>query len=325
MATITDVAKEAGVSKATVSRILNKQGSFSEDTIANVMSAVQKLDYHPNEVARALGKSRSNTIALIFPTKDIPSFVEMQSALEEAFYRRGYKIMLFSSLFDREKEEVTIKMLRNNMIDGIVLGSYTSDISHFTNSNLPIVSAGRQVHESIPYVKADDTGAGILAGRHLLSRNCKKLLYLTTHIAGIDADERFAGFKAAIRNTDVECWPYEISISEQIRQDFSSVINKMIIDHPNADGLFCETDMLAMSCIQNYSSLGYKIPQDIKIIGYGDMFYSHLMNPALTTIRTDQSFFGESTADLLISMIEHKELSRSQIEVPVSLIERHTT
>lgn len=325
MSTINDVAKEAGVSKATVSRILNKQGTFSDETIANVMSAVHKLDYHPNEVARALGKSRSNTIALILPTKDIPSFVEIQSSLEDAFYHKGYKVMLFSSLYDREKEEVTVKMLQNNMIDGIVLGSYTNDISHFTNCTLPVISVGRQAHDSIPYVKADDKGVGILAAKHLLGKNCKKLLYLTTHIMGISADERYAGFKSILTNSDVECWAYEISLEDQLRQDFSYIIHKMIIDHPDADGLFCETDMLAMSCIQNYSKLGYKIPENIKIIGYGDFFYSHLMNPALTTIRMDQAKFAEATANLLIDTIERREVASTQIEIPVTLIERQTT
>ena len=215
--------------------------------------------------------------------------------------------------------------LKNNMIDGIVLGSYTKDISHFTNSSLPIVSAGRKVHDSIPYVKADDKGAGFLAGKHLLSKNCKKLLYLTNHIDGIHADERFFGFQSALANTDTELRYYEVSLEEQIKHDFSSVINRMIIEHPDAEGLFVETDLLAMSCIQNYTSLGYKIPNDIKIIGYGDMFFSHLMNPALTTIKEDRIKCAEVIANLLIDMIENKELSKTEIEIPVSLIERQTT
>lgn len=325
MATITEVATEAGVSKATVSRILNHQGSFSEETIANVMRAVKKLDYHPNEVARTLGKNKSKTIALILPTKDIPPFVEIQSALENAFYGRGYKVMLFSSLFDKGKEEDTAQMLKNNMIDGIVLGSYTKDIAHFANSTLPIISAGREVHSSISYVKADDLGAGILAGKHLLSKNCKKILYLTSHPDGIEADERYAGFKSALDNKDVELWHYEVSVEEQIKHDFSSIIHRMIIDHPDAEGLFVETDLLAMSCIQNYTSLGYKIPEDIKIIGYGDMFFSALSNPALTTIKEDRKKCAEEIATLLIDMIENNTTSVSRITIPVSLIERQTT
>lgn len=325
MATITDVAKDAGVSKATVSRVLNKQGSFSEETISKVMASVKKLDYHPNEVARALGKNRTQTIALIFPTKDIPAFVEIQAALEDVFYQRGYKVMLFSSLFDQEKERITSQMLQKNMIDGIVLGSYTKDVSHFTDSSLPIVSAGRKVHDKIPYVKADDKGAGILAGKHLLSKNCKKLLYLTNHIGGIKADERFAGFKEALAGHDVQLWYYEVSLDEQIRNDFFSVIHRMIVEHPDAQGLFVETDLLAMSCIQNYTSLGYKIPEDIKIIGYGDLFFSRLSTPALTTIKEDRIKYVETIADLLIDMIENKEINETAIEIPVSLVERKTT
>ena len=325
MATILEDAAEAGVSKATVSRILNQQGSFSKETVANVMNAIKKLDYHPNEVARALGKNKSKTIALILPTKDIPPFVEIQSALEEAFYQRGYKVILFSSLFDKEKEKDTAQMLQNNMIDGIVLGSYTKDISHFTNHSFPIVSVGRIVHESIPCVKADDYSAGILAGKHLLSKNCNKMLYLTNHTDGIEADERYRGFKSALDNMDVELWHYEATVEEQIKNDFSSVIHRMIIEHPDAQGLFVETDLLAMSCIQNYTRLGYKIPEDIKIIGYGDMFFSALSTPALTTIKEDRKKCAEEIVKLLIDMIEKKPISETKIEIPVSLVERQTT
>lgn len=325
MVTISEVAKEAGVSKATVSRILNHQGAFSEETIAKVLSTVKRLDYHPNEVARALGKNKSKTIALIFPTKDIPAFVEIESALEDAFYQKGYKVMLFNSLFNKEKEEDTALLLQNNMIDGIVIGSYTKDISHFANGNLPIVSAGRKIHDQIPYVKANDYSAGILAAKHLMSKDCKKILYLTNHPDGIQADERFAGFESELTKYNVNYWYYEITMDEQIRYNFTSTIHKMILEHPDADGLFVETDLLGMSCIQNYTKLGYKIPSDIKIIGYGDMFFSHLTTPALTTIKEDRTEYANTIANLLIDIVEGKEILTYGIELPVSLIERQST
>jgi len=325
MATISEVASKAGVSKTTVSRILNRQGSFSEETIANVMQAVKELNYQPNEVARTLGKNKSKTIALIFPTQDIPSFVEIQSALEGAFYQRGYKAILFSSLFNKEKEKDTVQMLQNNMIDGIVLGSYTKEISHFTDCSLPIVAAGRKFDPKIPSVKADDYGAGILAGRHLLNKQCKKLLYLTNNPDGIEHDERFEGFKSVIDKSDSELWSYEISLDAQLNYDFSSTIHRMIVEHPDADGIFAETDVLAMSCIQNYSSLGYRIPEDIKIIGYGNMFFSALSNPPLTTIKEDRKQTADTIATVLINLIENQPIENTEIEVPVSLIARQST
>lgn len=325
MATISEVASKAGVSKTTVSRILNSQGSFSEDTIAKVLQAVEELNYRPNEVARTLGKNKSKTIALIFPTQDIPSFVEIQSALEGAFYQHGYKAILFSSLFNKEKEKDTVQMLQNNMIDGIVLGSYTKEISHFTDCSLPIVAAGRKFDPKIPSVKSDDRGAGILAGKHLLKKRCKKLLYLTNNPDGIEADERYAGFKSVIDKSDAQLWYYEISLDAQLTYDFSSTIHRMIIEHPDADGIFAETDVLAMSCIQNYSNLGYRIPEDIKIIGYGDMFFSALSNPALTTIHEDRKRTAEVIATVLIDLIENRTLQQTEIEIPVSLIDRQST
>ena len=182
MTTIKDVAKKAGVSTTTVSRIMNNKGNFSKETIDRVYEVMDSLGYQPNEVARTLGKKKSKTIALILPGNEIPAFGQLTSAIEKYIYQRGYKLLLSNSLFDIEKEEECIKMLKNNMIEGIIIGSFSNEMCHFENVEMPIVSIGRKINENIPAIHSDNESAGILAVRHLVAKGCKKIIYLTDKI-----------------------------------------------------------------------------------------------------------------------------------------------
>jgi DNA-binding LacI/PurR family transcriptional regulator len=252
--------------------------------------------------------------------------VELQSSLEELLYAKGYKILLYGSLFNREKEEITLQMLKNNMIDGIILGSFTEDMSHFIQSSLPIVSTGRKIAPHIPVVKTNGIHGGILAAKHLMGKKCKKILYITTYPGDLEnEDERFNGFKSVLLEKEIQFWTYQISINEQIHNDFTPMITQMLLEHPDADGIFAETDLLAMSCIQTCCRLGYAVPKDIKIVGYGNHYFSSLTNPALTTVDSDKLLEAQEIVDLLLSMIETDCINVKDVIIPVSLIERQST
>lgn len=329
MATIKDIADEVGISKAAVSRILNHKGSFSPETIANVERVAHRLKYTLPSASQQEDVALSKVIAAIFPVVELPYFGLVASLLEKRAYSYGYNLMLCGSLFDRHKEEECFKSLQEKKISGIILGSYTKDITMLENQNLPVVTLGYKLADTIPSVCADNYAAGKIAARHLLSKGCRKLLYITSYQEGLERDLRYKGFADELRIRQLAPWVYQVNMKMQLSNDFSEIITQMALDHPDADGVFAETDALAMNCLQVFPSLGYRIPQDIKVVGYGNPFFSAFSNPKLTIVRENTEEIARRAVSLLVDLIENDEerenLRASEIIVPVSLNEQKTT
>lgn len=325
MVTIKEVAERAGVSKTTVSRILNRQGNFSKATIERVYRVMEELNYQPNEVARTLGRRQSNMLALIMPNRELPVFGIYTAELEKAAYEKGYRIMLCSSFYDKEEEMKSIQLLRNQMVDGIIYGGFNTDISHFSNIELPIVSVGRKIGSAIPVVKADNLMAGKLACHHLKAKGCRKLIYITGYPAAVEKDDKYVGIREMLRGADMECHVYRITMEMQISNMPDPVINQALLEHPEADGIIAETDLIAMKCIQICKSFGYDIPSKIKLIGFGNYFFSMLSSPMLTTIADPVQKICQTAVEKLIAVINGDESGRQDKEIPVALIERKTT
>lgn len=329
MATIKDIADEVGISKAAVSRILNHKGSFSPETIANVERVAHRLKYTLPSASQQEDVALSKVIAAIFPVVELPYFGLVASLLEKRAYSYGYNLMLCGSLFDRHKEEECFKSLQEKKISGIILGSYTKDITMLENQNLPVVTLGYKLADTIPSVCADNYAAGKIAARHLLSKGCRKLLYITSYQEGLERDLRYKGFADELHIRQLAPWVYQVNMKMQLSNDFSEIITQMALDHPDADGVFAETDALAMNCLQVFPSLGYRIPQDIKVVGYGNPFFSAFSNPKLTIVRENTEEIARRAVSLLVDLIENDEerenLRASEIIVPVSLNEQKTS
>ena len=329
MATIKDIADEVGISKAAVSRILNHKGSFSPETIANVERVAHRLKYTLPSAFQQEDVALSKVIAAIFPVVELPYFGLVASLLEKRAYSYGYNLMLCGSLFDRHKEEECFKSLQEKKISGIILGSYTKDITMLENQNLPVVTLGYKLADTIPSVYADNYAAGKIAARHLLSKGCRKLLYITSYQEGLERDLRYKGFADELHIRQLAPWVYQVNMKMQLSNDFSEIITQMALDHPDADGVFAETDALAMNCLQVFPSLGYRIPQDIKVVGYGNPFFPAFSHPKMTIVRENTEEIARRAVSLLVDLIENDEerenLRASEIIVPVSLNEQKTT
>lgn len=329
MATIKDIAEEVGISKAAVSRILNHKGSFSPDTIAKVEKAARKFNYTSTAMLQQEASESTRLIAAIFPPAEFPYYGYLSALLEQQAYDYGYNLMLCGSLFDREKEEECYRYLREKRICGILLGSYTYDASMLSSQDFPVVTIGYKLTENIPAVRTDNYSIGRIAAKHLLSKGCRKLLYITGYPGGPNEDLRYKGFAEELALRQCESWIYEINMDMQLMNDFSGIISQMVLDHPDADGVFAETDALAMNCIQVYLGLGYCIPEDIKVIGYGNLYFSIFSNPPLTLVQENTKEIACRAISLLVEMIESGEKGAlelpKEIVVPVSLYERKTT
>lgn len=329
MATIKDIADEVGISKAAVSRILNHKGSFSSDTIKKVERAAKRLNYKTMNMLMEESGTGDKVIAVVFPAPVSANYSVITSLIEQAAYGYGYDIWLCSSLFENRSEEEFFQEMKKKNVSGVLLGTYAKDGKALAEWGIPVVTVGFAAGEGISSVSSDDYSCGKLAARHLLGRGCRKLLYITRFPEGVKYDPRYKGFLDEAQRNGAQVWPYQVDVDMDFLHDAPGIMTEMAMEHPDADGVFSETFRLAAVLYKTYTDIGYRIPQDIKIIGYGNEYMSVYSSPRLTIIKENIRQIASRAVAALIDQIENEEPqekgSGTEIKVPVSLEVAQTT
>lgn len=191
MSTIKDVAKLAGVSVATVSRVLNKNGYVHEDTLKKVERAIEMLDYKPSTVARSLYNKKSRLIGLVVPNIVNPFFPEVARAVEDVAHKQGYTVVLCNSDESLEKEKQYIDVLRQNNVDGFIVATNPQNSVNYMNLSVPVVAIDRMFNERIPAVYADNYAGSQAATKLLIDKGCKHIAHIRGPRDVSTANERF--------------------------------------------------------------------------------------------------------------------------------------
>jgi LacI family sucrose operon transcriptional repressor len=325
LTTLKDVAKLAGVSTSTVSRIINQKVNFSAEIKGKVACAIEQLDYHPNEIARSLQKQHSCLIGLIVPSTGNPFFGEITRHIERRSYESGYKILICNSLHEKEKEKEYINMLKRNQVDGIIMASHIVNINNYLKLNLPLVSLDRELGSRVPYICSDNQEGGVLAAEHLISRGCRQIICIggDMRIPKL-SNKRMYTFMETCAVRKIPCRLFELPDKFTIDLNGEAPIQEILRKNPGCDGIFAGNDLIAMAVMSVTERLGRKIPGDIKLIGFDDEYFSFMLNPPLTTIQQPIEHIGIYAVEYLIKMIEGKVVPRQTI-LPVKLIERKST
>lgn len=325
MPTIKDVAEKAGVTVTTVSRVLNNRGYISEATRTKVYEAMEELDYQPNEIARSLFRKKSNIIGLIVPTVSHPFFGELTSHLETYAYSRGYKVLICNSQLDESKEQEYIWMLRRNQVDGIIMASHTLNVEEYKKLNLPVVAFDRFISNRIPYVTSDNYQGGKLAIELLLKRGCKKIAHMCGSL-NLDmlANQRHRAFIDVAEQNQIPYFTLETDVNAFEVGEYEKLLTDLFAEHPDIDGLFLNSDIMAVVAIKVCAKLGKQVPHDVKIIGYDDVSIASLVTPQITTIRQPVEKMSELSVNLVEALVNEKKVPVENC-LPVELIERGTT
>ena len=324
MPTIKDVAKRAGVSVTTVSRVLNNRGYIGEATRKKVYKAMEELDYQPNEVARSLFRKKSNIIGLIVPTVAHPFFGEMTSYIETYAYSRGYKVLVCNSQLDSSKEQEYIWMLRRNQVDGIIMASHTLDVEEYKKLELPVVAFDRFISKKIPYVTSDNYQGGKLAVELLLELGCTTIAHMCGSL-NLDmlANQRHRAFMDVAEERKVPYFTVETDINVFEVKKYEELLLDLFSRNPDVDGLFLNSDIMAVAAMKVCSKLGKRVPEDVKIIGYDDVSIASLVSPEITTIRQPLEQMSELSVRLIEGLVDKKPVSVENC-LPVELIRRGT-
>ena len=317
-----DVAQRAGVGVGTVSRVINRVPGVKESTLIKVNQAIKELNYIPDEYARGLKTKSSRTIALILPSVWYPFFSEFAYYVEKRLDKEDYKLLLCNSNDNPTEEAKYIKMLKQNKIDAIIAITY-SDIEQYIYSNIPFVSLDRYFDKKVSYVTSDNYEGGKLAARKLLEHGARSLAYVGSHSKYPNGTMlRRDGFRDYLENIGINY--KEIFLQEPVN-DFTPYILEMLKVHPKIDGIFCHTDSLLLKLRKILNQYGYRVPEDIQLIGFDGMNLSSDLPLGISTIAQPVEQLANGAVDLVLRKIADPSLKNEAKMYPVKYVDGNTT
>ena len=317
-----DVAQRAGVGVGTVSRVINRVPGVKESTLIKVNQAIKELNYIPDEYARGLKTKSSRTIALILPSVWYPFFSEFAYYVEKRLDKENYKLLLCNSNGNPTEEAKYIKMLKQNKINAIIAITY-SDIEQYIYSNIPFVSLDRYFDKKVSYVTSDNYEGGKLAARKLLEHGARSLAYVGSHSKYPNGTMlRRDGFRDYLENIGIDY--KEIFLQEPVN-DFTPYILEMLKVHPKIDGIFCHTDSLLLKLRKILNQYGYRVPEDIQLIGFDGMNLSSDLPLGISTIAQPVEQLANGAVDLVLRKIADPNLKNEAKMYPVRYVDGNTT
>ncbi|CEG25387.1 LacI family DNA-binding transcriptional regulator [Bacillus sp. B-jedd] len=324
MASIREVAKLAGVSVATVSRVLNEKGYVSEEARKKVQKAIDELDYRPNAVARSLFKKQSQTIGLMVPDIVNPFFPELARAVEDTLAKHGYTVILCNTDENAEKERTYLEMMMQKYIDGIIVASNTLSASQVTKYKIPVVSIDREISKELPSIMVENKKGAAMAVRFLKEKGRQRIAHLKGPDYVPNALERCRGYLDEVEN---ESWFQESYIADgqyDMTASFNATVH-LLQKHPEIDAIFAGNDLSAIGAIKAIYKLGKKVPEDVAVVGFDGIMLSESTTPELTTVAQPIYEIGERAATALVNIIEKQPMEETYVKLDVQLIERQST
>lgn len=321
---IKDVAKVAGVSPTTVSRVLNNRGYISEETRKKVYAAMEKIQYYPNEIARALLNNRTYFVGVIVPTVTSPFHGVIVEQIEYYLSKKNYKTLLCNSKNQLDTEKKYIDMLRRNQVDGMIVGTHNVLVEEYSGFHMPVVGIDRYLGENVPVVSCDNYEAGRLATRHLIERGCKKILCIRGDSRlRMPGNNRSQAYLDEMKKEGYEPLVLEVPfVKEYVEKQ--KLVYDMLNQHPEIDGVFAGDDSLAVIVLQIAKQKGIRIPEDLKVIGIDGTREVLQFVPELTTVQQPSNEIARVAVEKLIDLIEGKKVE-SCLNLPVRLLEGKTT
>ena len=314
-----DIAQELGVSIGTVSKVLREHPDISVETRERVRKRMAELNYRPNLAARALVTGRTHTIGLVVPDLVHPFFAEVASALSRLLRKQGYSLIISSSDEDLDSESRAIDHLLERQVDAMILASSQKDPAFFRNietQKTPFVLIDRKPEGAkVNFVGADDQEVGRIATEHLIEMGCRRI----AHIGGpgiSTALGRLRGYQQALQRHGLPLDPKYV-ISREHADEASDATGyeamKALLAAKRApDGVFCYNDPTAMGAMQAALDQGIRIPQDLALIGSGNVRYAKFLRVPLSTIDQHSDEIGDRAAKLALKLIESKSLPKAK-------------
>ena len=334
--TLKDIAETLGISITTVSKALKGYPDVSKKTRALVKELAKTLNYKPNAFAVNLRTEESKTIGLIIPEIVHHFFSSVIKGIISQAEKKGYLVIILQSNESYEMEKKQLDLLLNKRVDGILisLANGTADFKHIVEiieQGKPLVMFDK-IAKIVKCSKViiDDRKAAYTATQHLIDTGCKRIAHFRGPLLPQNSIDRFLGYKKALLDNNMEYDPSLVYIFDDMTFEVGEMFAKKIVaEHADVDGIFVNTDLVAIGAITEFNRQGIKIPEDISIVGFSNWFMSSAITPSLTTINQPGFKMGKMAFKQLYKELkakkDKKEIIPKIIELETSLVKRNST
>lgn len=325
MVRIADVAKMANVSTATVSRVMTNAGTVKRETADKVLEAIKKLNYQPNMLARHLRRSETNTILVVVPDITNTFFSNVLRGIESVAIEYGYQVLLCDAQNLIERESSFFSNLGQKKADGMILLTARSDqkILEELSEDHPVVLACEYYEGSkLPTVSIDNISSARKATEYLISLKHKRIGHISGPMNVVVGRDRLKGFHQAMAQ-------HGLSVDSLLVQEgnfsyesgFNLMMKFLALDHPPT-AVFAGNDEMVMGAVKAAKAKGFSVPEDLSVVGFDDIKFASIFEPALTTIAQPAFEMGEKAMQLLLKLINNDELEKNQFMLADKLIVR---
>lgn len=331
-----DIANRLNVSKALVSFVLNGQGDekgINAKTQQRVLKMAHELNYKPNYLARGLRLGKSHTIGMVVADISNKFYAKIAKRVEEVAAKNNYHLIFSSSDENPEKEIELIEMLRDRLVDGIIVSTTQRESSYFTQlkkQNYPFVLIDRQIPRlKTNYVGVDNYGGAYMATQHLILNGCKRIGLMKISPSFLSSiREREAGYRAAMHDHGMRIqsrFIREIDFSD-IRNGVDSAFKELQSPHCSIDGLFAMNNNITIACLENIFKMRVQMPRDLKLVSFDDIELFEFSSPTISAISQPLENIGEQAVNMLMELINgnHTGSPVSTI-LPVNFIGRQSS
>jgi len=328
--TIYDVAKIAGVSPSTISRVMNTPEIVAENTRQKVINAIKELAYIPNMMAASMPRRRTNYIGLIIPDITNIFFSNLVRGVQDVCEKHGYSVLVVNSDDRQEKESRYLRLLYSRRVDGVILTVAGYREEEFPEEELSllnkmnIVLIDREINGiAAPIVKVNNFAGACSAVKYLITLGHKKIMYLAGIKGTRTNQERRKGYLSALKEAHIN-WKKEIGADFRLDtadQEITHYWSQLKNSDELPTAIFAANDLMAIGALKAFIQLKVRVPKDISIIGFDNIPFSDCTYPSLTTVAQPTYLIGQKAVNTLLKIINKKKIKKS-VEFETELIER---
>lgn len=323
--TIRDVATAAGVSPATVSRVLNGRTDVNADLRERVHTAVSSLGYRPNGAARSLRTRATTVLGVVISDITNPFFTSMVRGIEDAAQAAGYSVVLANTDEDPEKEARSLEVAAAEQMAGVVLSPASGTAGRLAvlrERNIPVVTIDRRLRGAdVDSVTVNNFQAAFEATIHLVEQGCRRIGFVAGPKSTTTGSRRLAGYRAALRAAKLRD-DEKLVVSGDFRVEGGRAATRELIARDGLDALFVANNLMTIGALEALAETGHRVPADLAVVGFDDMSWASAMRPPLTVVTQPTYEIGQRTADLLLRRVRGEVFPPQHMVLPATLVIR---
>ena len=328
--TMHDVAREAGVSIATVSRVINDADTVSDKLQKKVNNAMKRLNYHPSSLARSFKMQETHLIGLIIPLLDHPFFSRLAQVMEQELFHNNYRAIICNTEENEERELEYVEMLLRQRVDGVIINSAIENTDYLLQlqaQNIPCVLIDRNVaHFECSKVFSDNSLGGYLGMKYLLELGHRNIRVLAPFEFAQPMQNRIRGIRQALAEFGLEEHPDMITTSDDPTFEMGVKAGKYFASLPSPPtAIFALTDVTAVGIMRGLTEMAVRVPDDISVMGYDGIPLSGYVSPGITTVAQPIHEMGKRAVEILLNHIQEPDLVPDKVVLPNELIVREST